>query len=61
MVSPVQKTREFFFLHPIMEKNLSQVFKNHFPFARNTFRKKKLVKLAKIVVLSFWGRAVLER
>jgi hypothetical protein len=55
-----EKMREVFFLHPVTEKNLSRFFKIHFRLP-GILPGKKLVKLAKMAVLSFWGRAVLER
>jgi hypothetical protein len=49
--------REVFVLHPVMEKNLSRFSKIHFRLL-GILPGKKLVKMAKMAVLSFWGRAV---
>jgi hypothetical protein len=53
----VKKMREFFFLHPVMEKNFSRIFKIFFCLPKIAFRN-RLVKnvanavfLAKVVIL----------
>jgi hypothetical protein len=49
----------FLFFSPLLNKNLSRFFKIPSPFARNPSEVDWL-KLEKMAVLSFWGRAVLE-
>jgi hypothetical protein len=53
-MAPVKKLREVFVLHPVMEKNLSRIFKNSFSFAQNPseedmLNRQKWVKMGKAV------------